>query len=208
MDEYNQAGVEGLKYAAAKGMGVVIMEPLLGGKLAKTPPKSIQEIWDNADVKRSPAEWALRWIWNQPEVGLLLSGMNSMSQIEENMKTAEESLVGAMSAKEIELVDAVKKKYKELSRVSCTACRYCMPCPAGVDIPGNFALYNEAAMYDNWDYCKSNYNDKKETEKASACVECAKCEKVCPQHLKIREHLKELHKELASLKVLKVKKIS
>lgn len=197
MDEYNQAGVEGLKYAAEKGMGIIIMEPLLGGKLAKNPPKAVQEIWEVADVKRSPAEWALRWIWNQPEVGLLLSGMNSISQIEENIKTAEASLVGAMPPKEIELVDAVKKKYKELTRVSCTACRYCMPCPAGVDIPGNFALYNEAAMYDNWDNCKGYYNSRKDTEKASACVECEKCEKVCPQHLKIREHLKELHGEMA-----------
>lgn len=199
MDEYNQAGVEGLKYAAAKGMDVIIMEPLLGGKLAKTPPKVIQDIWDGAEIKRSPAEWALRWIWNQPEVSLLLSGMNDIKQVDENIRTAESAFVGAMKPEELALVDKVKNKYKELTRVNCTACRYCMPCPAGVDIPGNFAVYNEAAVYDNWDNCRNYYSRRKETEKASACVECGKCEKVCPQHLNIRQHLKELHGELTTV---------
>lgn len=198
MDEYNQAGVEGLKYAASKGMAVIIMEPLLGGKLAKTPPKVIQEIWESADVKRSPAEWALRWIWNQPEVSLLLSGMNDMKQVDENIKTAGNATAGSMNGEELNLVDKVRNKYKELTRVGCTACRYCMPCPAGVDIPGNFATYNEAAVYDNWENCKKHYNSRKETERASACVECGKCEKVCPQHLTIRKYLKELHKELTA----------
>lgn len=196
MDEYNQAGTEGLKYAASKGLAIIIMEPLLGGKLAKTPPKVIQEIWNRAEVKRSPAEWALRWLWNQPEVSLILSGMNSMDQIDENIRTTEDALPGSLTADEIVLVDEVKNKYKALTRVNCTACRYCMPCPAGVDIPGNFAIYNEAAVYDNWDNCTKHYTGRKESEKASACVECAKCEKVCPQHLDIRGHLKELHKEL------------
>jgi predicted aldo/keto reductase-like oxidoreductase len=196
MDEYNQAGTEGLEYAASKGLAIIIMEPLLGGKLAKTPPKVVQEIWDRAEVKRTPAEWALRWLWNRPEISLILSGMNSMEMVEENMKTAETALPGALTAEEIALVSEVRDQYKRLTRVNCTACRYCMPCPFGVDIPGNFATYNEAATYDNWDNCSKYYNGRKETEKASACAECGKCEKVCPQHLNIREHLKELHKEL------------
>lgn len=196
IDEFNQAGVEGLKYAASKGLGVVIMEPLLGGKLAITPPAEIQELWDSADVKRKPAEWGLKWIWNQKEVSVVLSGMNAQSQVEENLKTAGEAVPGCLSIEEVELISKVRTKYKELNRVPCTGCKYCMPCPAGVNIPENFSSYNQASMYNDWKGSKWWYENKNEKERASSCVECGKCEKVCPQHISIRQHLKDFHKEM------------
>jgi predicted aldo/keto reductase-like oxidoreductase len=199
MDEYNQAGVAGLKHAAAKGMAVVIMEPLLGGKLANVPPKEIQDIWAESDEKRTPAEWALRWLWNQPEVTVILSGMNSMEMIDENMKTASTAKVNSLTEAEIELVNRVKNRYKELTRVNCTACRYCMPCPAGVDIPRNFAIYNQAAVYNDWKNCSKGYNKLEDKQKASFCVECGKCEKVCPQNLTIRQYLKDVHNNLVEV---------
>jgi uncharacterized protein len=199
MDEYNQAGLAGLKRAAERGMAVVIMEPLLGGKLANVPPKEIQEIWDEADVKKTPAEWALRWLWNQPEVTVILSGMNSYAMIDENMRTASDAQVNSLTEKELELVNRVKARYKELTRVSCTACKYCMPCPAGVDIPGNFAVYNQAAVYNDWKGCSWSYNNMEEKKRASACVECGKCEKVCPQALTIRQYLKDVHAHLVQV---------
>ncbi len=196
IDEFNQAGVEGLKYAASKGLGVVIMEPLLGGKLAITPPAEIQELWDSADNKRKPAEWGLKWIWNQKEVSVVLSGMNAQSQVEENLKTAGEAVPGCLSIEEVELISKVRTKYKELNRVPCTGCKYCMPCPAGVNIPENFSSYNQASMYNDWKGSKWWYENKNEKERASSCVECGKCEKVCPQHISIRQHLKDFHKEM------------
>lgn len=199
MDEYNQAGVAGLKRAAEKGMAVVIMEPLLGGKLANVPPKEVAELWNSVDSNRTPAEWALRWLWNQPEVTVILSGMNSVAMIDENMKTASTSLVNSMTEEELSAVDKVKAKYKELTRVNCTACRYCMPCPAGVDIPRNFAIYNQAAVYNDWNNCSKAYNRLEEKQKAADCVECGKCEKVCPQALTIREYLKDVHSNLVQV---------
>jgi predicted aldo/keto reductase-like oxidoreductase len=199
MDEYNQAGVAGLKRAAEKGMAVVIMEPLLGGKLANVPPKEVAELWNSSGINRTPAEWALRWLWNQPEVTVILSGMNSIAMIDENMKTASTALVNSMSEEELAVVDKVKAKYKELTRVNCTACRYCMPCPAGVDIPRNFAIYNQAAVYNDWKNCSSGYSRLEEKQKAAACVECGKCEKVCPQALTIREYLKDVHSNLVQV---------
>jgi predicted aldo/keto reductase-like oxidoreductase len=199
MDEYNQAGVAGLKRAAEKGMAVVVMEPLLGGKLANVPPKEVKELWDSSSLDRTPAEWAFRWLWNQPEVTVILSGMNSIEMIDENMKTASSALVNSMTDKELEIVNKVKVKYKELTRVDCTACRYCMPCPVGVDIPRNFAMYNQASVYNDWKNCSRGYNRLEEKQKASACVECGKCETVCPQSLQIREYLKDVHKHLVEV---------
>ena len=199
MDEDNQAGVEGLKYAAEKGIAVVVMEPLLGGKLANTPPKEIEEIWNTADVKRTPAEWALSWIWNQPEVSLILSGMNSIAMIDENINSADNSKVNSLSEKELDIIKKAYLKYKELTRVGCTDCKYCMPCPTGVDIPKNFAIYNQAAVYNDWKSCAGQYNKLEESQKASACIECAKCEGLCPQKLTIIEYLKDVHKNLSAV---------
>jgi uncharacterized protein len=196
MDEYNQAGLAGLKHAAATGMAIVIMEPLLGGKLANTPPAVIQELWDNAPVKRTPAEWALRWIWNQEEVTTVLSGMNSIEMLEENMKTASTTEVNSLSSEELAVIDKVKDKYRELTRVSCTDCKYCLPCPVGVEIPRVFSLYNQAAMYNDKKGSSWWYDRMEESKRATSCVECGQCEAQCPQQLTIIKYLKEAHEAL------------
>jgi predicted aldo/keto reductase-like oxidoreductase len=197
MDTEYQAGEEGLKYAAARGMAVIVMEPLKGGKLAKTPPKEVQELWATADAKRSPADWALRWIWNRPEVTLLLSGMGEMEQVVENIKIAHDSLPNSLTQAELDLVSKVEKKYNELIKVNCTACNYCMPCPFGVNIPRNFALLNESSMYNDVNGYSHAYNNFMAVEnRANKCEECGVCETKCPQNLPIREHLKEVHAAL------------
>jgi predicted aldo/keto reductase-like oxidoreductase len=194
MDTEYQAGKEGLELAASKGIAVVIMEPLKGGKLAKTPPEEVSAIWDEASVKRSPADWALRWIWNHEEVTLLLSGMGEMPQVSENIKIAEDSLPNSMTQEELKLVKEVEKKYNELIKVNCTGCNYCMPCPFGVNIPRNFTLLNAASMYNEHAVNSGKYNDVAfEKDRASACKECGICETKCPQNLPIRSHLKETH---------------
>lgn len=197
MDEYYQAGLEGLKYASDKGLAVIIMEPLKGGKLAQEPPKVIKELWDNAKTKRTPVQWALKWIWNQPEVSLLLSGMSDMEQVIDNINTAEKSGINSLSSEEIQLIELVKTKSKELTKVDCTSCKYCIPCPVGVDIPRNFSLYNEASIYNNLVNCSKMYSELEDKAKASSCVECGQCEKVCPQHIAIRKTLKEVSETLA-----------
>lgn len=196
MDKHNQAGIDGLHYASNKGMAVVIMEPLLGGKLANVPPAEIQSIWDTAEVKRTPAEWGLRWLWNQPEVTVVLSGMNSVEQVTENMKTADSALVNSLTEKELTAIDQVKNKYKELTKVGCTGCRYCIPCPAGVAIPYIFSLYNTSYMYNDLKNMSEEYKGMEDKKKATSCLKCGKCEKACPQHLTIRQYLQEAHKAL------------
>ncbi|NLF00796.1 MAG: aldo/keto reductase, partial [Anaerolineales bacterium] len=148
MDIENQAGTKGLKYAASKGMAVVVMEPLLGGKLVN-PPEAVQALWDTAVTKRSAADWALQWLWNQPEVSVVLSGMSAMEQVEQNLVSANASAAGLLDADELALIDRVRQTYSELCPIPCTGCQYCMPCPNDVNIPGNFAIYNEAVMYNN-----------------------------------------------------------
>lgn len=197
MDEHEQAGVEGLRYAYAKGLGVVIMEPLRGGKLSNYPPESVRQIWDSAEEKRTPAEWALRWIWDQREVSVVLSGMNSMSQVDENIKVAGSALPGNLSAEEKRLIEKARDRYIELTKVGCTGCRYCMPCPSGVDIPRIFSLYNEASMYNDLESCAARYRKKEAESGASRCIRCGKCEKACPQHIKIKDQIQNAHRVLS-----------
>ncbi|MEW8996739.1 MAG: aldo/keto reductase [Thermoanaerobacter sp.] len=185
-----QAGEKGLKYAASKGLGVVIMEPIRGGRLAN-PPKAVQDIWDTAKVKRTPAEWALQWLWNQPEVSVVLSGMSTFEQLKENIESAKRSGINTLTKEELEIVSKVRNKYKELSPIACTGCNYCMPCPNGVNIPRNFELYNEAHMYNIYEANRKAYKDLGDA-KASSCIECGTCESVCPQHLTIIDYLKEV----------------
>lgn len=200
MDTNYQAGSQGLKYAASKDLAVVIMEPLKGGKLAKTPPKEVQEVWNNSDIKRSPAEWALKWIWNHPEVTTILSGMSTMDQVVENINIADTATANSLTSHELELVDIAKAKYNKLIKVDCTACQYCMPCPFNVNIPGNFSLYNSAHMYNDAKNLSKLYNENTpENNRAGSCKECGACEAKCPQKLPIRKHLKEVHQYFTSL---------
>ncbi|WP_026486453.1 aldo/keto reductase [Caldanaerobius polysaccharolyticus] len=191
MDVDVQAGEKGLKYAASKGLPVVIMEPIRGGRLANNPPEPIKELWNTAKVKRSPAEWALQWLWNQPEVTVVLSGMSTLEQVKENIESASRSGVNSLTEEELQLIEKVRNRYKELSPVACTGCNYCMPCPNGVNIPRNFTIYNEAHMYNIFEGSKRDYNGLKEA-KASNCVGCGNCESVCPQHLPIIDLLKDV----------------
>jgi len=195
LDEEFQAGTEGLQYAANKGLGVVIMEPLRGGRIVRNLPESVVNTFDNADIKRSPAEWALRWVWNHPEVSVVLSGMNTMDNVVENVRVASEALPNSLTEKEVEIMDNVKKSFKERIKVNCTGCEYCMPCPAGVNIPRNFSCYNEYSIFvtpATEKELKERYNSISEAERADKCVECGKCESHCPQAIKIREELKNV----------------
>ena len=192
LDETNQAGTKGLKYAAKKGLAVMIMEPLRGGNLTKNVPAAVKGIWDEAPVKRTPAEWALRWVWNHPEVTVVLSGMNDETQIRENIRTAGQALPDSLSKEELHLVRRVEKKYRELMKVGCTACQYCMPCQNGVNIPLCFESYNNLALGDNPDGEKFLYAARLggavglgTPEYASLCVKCWECVDKCPQHIDI-----------------------
>ena len=193
MDTHIQAGTSGLKYAAAKGLAVVVMEPIKGGKLAKNPPPAIQNIWDKSPTKRSPAAWALRWVWNHPEVSVVLSGMSTMDQVEENLRSVETAKPNSLDEADLSLIEQVKTIYNSLTKIDCTACGYCQPCPSGVEIPRNFSLYNEAHTYNDFSASRFAYRQFfQENSRASACTECGQCEDLCPQHLNIREHLKEV----------------
>lgn len=193
MNENYQAGTEGLEYAASKNIPVIIMEPLLGGKLAKTPPKEIQDIWNKAAVKRTPAEWGLRWVLNHKEVAVVLSGMSDMKQVEENIKTAEDAEPGSLTREELDLIEEAAEKFQSRTAIGCTNCEYCMPCPNKVWIPYNFELYNDYYMYETEEYSRNMYQRLKEQNKsASLCVECGKCETACPQKLPIMETLKKV----------------
>ncbi len=192
MDEYNQAGTAGLEYAASKGLAVVVMEPLLGGKLVDPPPQ-IQALWDTAPVRRTPVEWALDWLWNKPQVSVALSGMSTMAQLVENIQYAERAEVGMLNEAELALVARVRDQYNELCPIPCTQCRYCMPCPNGVDIPRNFATFNSGAMYNKFNEARRGYQHIPEPERASACVQCRTCEDLCPQRIPISEWMPLVH---------------
>lgn len=199
MDEHSQAGVEGLRYANAKGLPVIIMEPLRGGRLVDLLPESAKELFRQDEEKRTPAELAFKWLYDQPEVTCVLSGMNSMEMVEQNLKTASDSAAGSMTDSDKALVERVREEIQRKVKVGCTGCGYCMPCPKGVDIPGTFRCYN--AMYSEGK--KSGRRDylqctafRKDTSSASQCVRCGKCEAHCPQHIEIRKELRNAAGEL------------
>lgn len=199
MDEVSQAGRKGLEAAYAKGIPVIIMEPLRGGKLVNLLPDSALELMKNHPVKRTPAEWALRWLWDQPGVTVILSGMNSMEMVEENMRIASEVEVGEFTPEDFALIDAVKKEINSKIQVGCTGCAYCMPCPKGIDIPTTFSCYNrmytEGKKHGRREYLQITALQKN-MALPSECIGCGKCESHCPQHLPIREKLKVAGKEL------------
>ena len=192
MDTEYQAGVKGLKKAASKGLAVVIMEPIKGGKLAVTPPKDVQAVWDKAEKKRTPAEWALQWVWNYPEVSVVLSGMSEMKHVEENVEYAGRSGPGTLSDTELGLIEEAKQAYLNLGFVGCTACRYCMPCPQGVAIPEILGFYNEYYMSGQNPEIKAKYWETITPETHSTnCISCGVCEEQCPQELPIRKFMSE-----------------
>jgi predicted aldo/keto reductase-like oxidoreductase len=197
LDRNYQAGREGLEYAASKDMGLVIMEPLRGGRLAEQIPEKVQTIWDSAPVKRSAPEWAMRWVWNHPEVSTALSGMNTMAQLQENLRIAEGGRANSLSTKELGLIDQVTETYKKMFPIDCTACSYCLPCPQGVNIPHNFRLYNDLHVFTDQEINFFLYNQMTSPEqRASNCAQCGECEERCPQHIKIGEELKKVHSAL------------
>jgi hypothetical protein len=187
LDENYQAGTEGLLYAANKDLGVTIMEPLRGGKLAHVPD-DIKDIYEQSGVKRTPAEWGLRWVLNHPEVSVVLSGMNEMDQVLENLAIASEAEVNSLTEKELELIEKAKGIFTKKIKVNCTACEYCMPCPQSVNIPKNFDCYNDYFMFGKTDM----YNWVKPDQRASNCIECGECETHCPQGISIGEELKNV----------------
>lgn len=203
LDGKNQAGTAGLEYAAKKGLGVIVMEPLRGGNLTKNVPPAVKAIWDESPVKRTPAEWALRWIWNRPEVTVVLSGMNEEAHIDENLRIAGVALPHSLTAAELQLVGRVETKYRELMKVGCTGCQYCMPCPSGVNIPMCFEEYNNLYMVENPEMEKFMYAARLggaagigEPAFASLCVQCGQCTEQCPQHIAIPEVLESVVQEL------------
>ncbi len=189
MDIDHQAGMEGLKYASSKGLAVVIMEPLRGGRLAN-PPDRVRQVFDSFPIKRSPVAWALLWLWNQPEVSTVLSGMSSFEQVKENIEIADKSGVNIFTSDELKLIERVRETYLGIKAIDCNECGYCMPCPNGVNIPVNFHLYNEGVRYNDFGGPRWHYrNGLQESERASSCIKCGICEPKCPQHLPIRDLL-------------------
>lgn len=192
LDETSQAGINGLKYANAKGIPVMIMEPLRGGKLANKMPAGAVKIFNKYPVKRSPAEWAFRWLWNQSEVTVVLSGMNSMEMLNENVRVASEVKAGEFTENEAALFKEVIAEINKKTKIGCTGCRYCMPCPKGVDIPGIFAAYNrrysDSRLQGLIEYAMCTSIRNKYTGAAN-CINCGKCEQHCPQAIEIRKEL-------------------
>ncbi len=197
MDVENQAGLRGVKLAGERGVPVVVMEGLLGGKLAKAPD-NVQALYDAFPVKRSPVEWAFRWLCNFPEVATVLSGMTNPEMTAENIDIFERCKVGDMTEEELCLIDKVRDAYNSRTKIGCTGCRYCMPCPNGVDIPRIFAIWNDLSLYGHGSMQGSGAY-KRLIEKecgADRCVGCGQCENICPQHLSIIEKLAEADREM------------
>ena len=208
MDEHSQAGVKGLRYAHQKGLPIIIMEPLRGGRLVELLPESAKEFFRREGERRTPAELAFKWLYDQPEVTCVLSGMNSMEMVEQNLKTASESFVGCLTDEDAALIEQVKQEIAQKVRVGCTGCGYCMPCPKGVDIPGTFrcynAVYSEGKRSGRRDYLQCTAF-RKETSSASQCIGCGKCESHCPQQIEIRKELKNAATELENLSYKAIK---
>lgn len=199
-DENYQAGVEGLKRAAEKKMPVIIMEPLLGGKLATGLPPRAEAVFKSVDPELSPAAWGLRWLLDQPEVTVILSGMSNDDQVKDNLKTADSSQAGMLSEEEKGAYDQVISIFKESYKVPCTGCNYCMPCPQNVNIPGCFAAYNTSYSLGRIagiiQYTTGTAANRSENYMASNCVACGKCEKHCPQNIAIIQSLKDVSKRM------------
>jgi len=196
LDENYQAGKTGLKYAASKGLAVVIMEPLAGGLLAVNPPVEIRKELEKAEVRRTPPEWALQWVWSQPEVSVALSGMNTMQQVKENIESAKKSVANTLNSKGLELISRASELYLKRGYIGCTQCRYCSHCPQGIDIPIILAFLNKYSTKRRKPKIQSKIKEEyakavPPAKRASNCIHCGQCEAVCPQHLPVRKLLSE-----------------
>lgn len=198
MDVDYQAGQKGLFYAAEKGVGVIIMEPLRGGRLID-PPGQIQQIWDTSRTKRSSADWSLQWLWNQPQVTTVLSGMSTLQHVKKNVESASTSGIKSFTEEELTIVSTVREAYQNLALIPCTRCGYCVPCPEGVDIPRLLGIYNDSIMYDKHEYAMTEYNQWVPAEaKGNNCVACNECEEKCPQDILIAEWIDRIHQTFAA----------
>ena len=186
IDENFQAGIKGIEYAAKKDMGIVIMEPIKGGSLANVP-SDIKAVFDSTGIDRSPAGWALKWVWNNPQVSLLLSGMSDMEQTIENVKLADEAMANLLNENEVKAIEKAKKIFSDRIKVDCTGCEYCMPCPQGVAIPKVFKEVNEYNMFERPLILR--FFEK--SQMPSNCIACGICEAKCPQGIKISEEMKK-----------------
>lgn len=199
MDENSQAGKRGLKYANSKGLPVMIMEPLRGGRLVNALPKEAEEIFSGYKVRHTPAQWAFKWLWNQPEVTAVLSGMNSVEMVEENLAAASSSFPGELTEDDAGMLESVVKAINSTMKVGCTGCGYCQPCPKNVDIPGCFAAYNRR-FSDGWFTSLKEYFMctalRRDSSAASNCIACGKCKQHCPQGIDIPEELKNVKNKL------------
>lgn len=193
MDTDEQAGDKGYRLTEEKNIPLIIMEPIKGGTLANLP-KNVEDIFKNYNPTATSSSWALRWVASHPNVKVILSGMSSEEHVQDNLNTLSLEHV-ELNEDEMHVVDEVKQAILARMKNGCTGCEYCMPCPFGVNIPRNFSLWNRASMYDKHEQMKERYG--KMEAKASLCKDCGKCETLCPQHLPIREHLKQVHKDLS-----------
>ncbi len=198
MDEHTQAGRKGLMHANEKGIPVMIMEPLRGGRLVNDLPSDAKRIFEEHSVSHTPAQWAFRWLWSQPEVSVVLSGMNSDEMIEDNIKTASDTEIGEITPSDDEMLGRVVKAINAKLKVGCTGCGYCMPCPENINISGTFSAYNRCFTDNKFKALKEyvRYTVSGQHAPASRCIECGKCEKHCPQGIEIRNQLKNAQREL------------
>jgi predicted aldo/keto reductase-like oxidoreductase len=197
MDVNHDPGVSGIKYASEKGLGIVVTEPLRGGRLTREPPESVAKVWASGQKKRTLAEWGLRWIWNHPEVSVTLCDMSTMEQVVEDVQLANHAEPDSLTVQELVLISKAREAFRKLGPIPCPSCRACMPCPQGIDVPRIFELYNDAFIYDDVEMARSLYYG--ERHDVDTCTECSACENACAKRLPMLDWLKKAHRLLAKV---------